>query len=1745
VFIWLNHKMGRMRPEAKKPVSEKTKPNPKGNHPAGVFASFSSTRGQVAIILIFMIAIGLIFYAVSLNVGRVSISKVIATRASNLMAARMGSLMASYGEQVFQEQLDGKEEICGYTSVFQSLMMVAVFVVIIVFAAAAAALVNTVVGAELVTAGQVATAAAVAAVASGISAGIQAAVVEPGITEAWNSIIWENMTIVDQFMEQGIQTGLKNAVTDQVELPDMTDLDGDRIFGGLTDPHDPDTAQDLVSRFGIFYMERVKNTPPPPSLGDFPTCLCALLYVDDRECRYRFNLSVPEYCASPTWGLYDPLKGGDVEVHYPDGPTEIQYTGCGARLDIWDGTHICCPNEAARRDPSNPMHMRFPAMCDPCCQPEFAPCPLPGRKRDILCQIYCDMTDPNPEDPCPVESYCAPRGDEWQCNGGIVPAEGEEPEYGEPVRLAPACCFLDSDERCGVPDTCAQRSYLYTGLPNSSVYPLVFSPYYEDSENNDNPGRWGSFISFREALGLDDFHRDYMVRYGFTYNNLPLSGEYTPNWHRYGGSGSAQTDQYEISMKNISRLVDADRLYGGAPRDIYNTFRLDNEQGLFTIRDTTGFYRPLVPKEDGTPAEPVIYDNPSDQKRGIYPFFYKMADWGIELRMLTYGNDMPVNSPTPYNLPWDHKDDYQCYWCDLVGTPASQSPFHPSQQGCPVGHSEMLDHIDELTYTDPGTGETFRMHLTYAPDETIPGLGQVFEDYDPVSDRDYWCVDRVNPALFEGLRTTIVADSVKNIPDYVVEGLGRGGGSGGGTGALSKAFGPWRSWLDRILGRVRREQVLTYATLFSPGAYKFFNERPFTDPETCANSFGGWRRGLDWYCAENAGAEGYPYMEGCPKHGGYRQCNIDTIVEFYEDGEIDVNRPEETPGNLYDSSQLDCPCEAALLASQTNDDGTDNPYHDSSFQVNATVGNPDDFPEDLLDEMVLEMDAFIEWAERILFIPPKRMRQSIQNWYDEAADWIEPGCLNCKSEPVTLGDGDLQQTFDRGCPDCWSEFRDEKCCCTPKNDSACPGSYTNKSRMGGLWQWKDTLKFFKDPIQDWLTRSYEDPEQDVWCVPPADDECAPGDELATRNADNDDLAALEHEGDVEDVIACLKWQVEDPMESSSCPGVTSPSVIRPQAAPIAIGNAQKFQACHLACELDADDLSRDYRHFAICKDLPRSLDPRVCIVRDPRPANSAGRPIGRNCGFEPPFYEEQWQECYDSLLGTSPDTSNLRALQYALEICEDECGEIRFCPYDEFGYWTGNSYFNSPSLDDILDSLLDILEADAAGLLDPPLTPEQRAQYQQDIIDAVGNMANYGSCADPNFEAAMWDIIDALDDGLNDCDPNEIDGFMEHLRNSEKWAYGQVDKYRYRAWFLQNRVNEAKNAFKTLDDAYFHITNFLIGYQEPAGWHPTPEEPDPRNFPEDPIVDSDLDGDGMFGTEDDNVYNGSDETLGPLPGTDRRLYTEDDLPGNDDMAPAEQLIWSRSNMDKEQEHMPSVAIYVWRDKPIPTDRPPRGVISDGGSGPAEDRLNYVHAVKVEGRIPKRCNYECGVDRWPYVETEEHTLERCYVLAATRGVVKARVIRYDQNPTTYNDPRFPDGTKIWSPRFTHPLVPPAIGGRADNIFDAACNRLRTTVPILKLYNWWDNTIPDGTNPIEDKNFGHAMMLNDIPKPLSFDDEESDYATCWDHVHQLLEEGIASDTCAEYYFGRGGHSIYGKKGFKIRFIRCDSRFLAGES
>lgn len=259
-------------------------------------AALKSSKGQVAVILILVIAAALIFYAVSLNFGRYSAVKSVVTIASDTSTGIMASGMASYGQKLSETYLGGAKKKCAFTGILSAIITIIIIIIIIVTHQY-----------ELLWLVLAALALAV------VSFILQVLVVQPGITSAWNRIINKTLSTSNQFTETAIQSALGKAVADPVQVPDVNDIDGDRIW--TPDPADLDPA-DTISRFGAYYTERLRRIK-----GEVP--LDVKNFLD--------ALSGFVHDGGDGWGLHDPVRPeecfGTAECHPCCVPAAIAVEG--------------------------------------------------------------------------------------------------------------------------------------------------------------------------------------------------------------------------------------------------------------------------------------------------------------------------------------------------------------------------------------------------------------------------------------------------------------------------------------------------------------------------------------------------------------------------------------------------------------------------------------------------------------------------------------------------------------------------------------------------------------------------------------------------------------------------------------------------------------------------------------------------------------------------------------------------------------------------------------------------------------------------------------------------------------------------------------------------------------------------------------------------------------------------------------------------------------------------------------------------------------------------------------------------------------------------------------------------------------------------------------------------------------------------------------------------------------------------
>ena len=272
-------------------------------------------RGQIAVALLFAMVLGLIAYAVVINLGRLSQTKVQVTIASNIGAAQLASLVISYGQQIFHEQLGGEvkkghAKDCKYSIKPLANLILAPFKAVVAFLIVLVTEPGNIVGATIVAA---------MAIASGITSTLNYMISEvPAYNAMWRAAQARLSTNEERFVADAARTALANAVGDTMTYPDWTDVNVNRKWG----------EDDYVGRFSLVMNEYYRSL----SGGEYTIAR-----------RYLADLEEFLYSGRDGWGLAD--KPGDFCIK----PGDNGYAGPDPYV--------------------NPETNGTPAMCDPCCVP--------------------------------------------------------------------------------------------------------------------------------------------------------------------------------------------------------------------------------------------------------------------------------------------------------------------------------------------------------------------------------------------------------------------------------------------------------------------------------------------------------------------------------------------------------------------------------------------------------------------------------------------------------------------------------------------------------------------------------------------------------------------------------------------------------------------------------------------------------------------------------------------------------------------------------------------------------------------------------------------------------------------------------------------------------------------------------------------------------------------------------------------------------------------------------------------------------------------------------------------------------------------------------------------------------------------------------------------------------------------------------------------------------------------------------
>ncbi|MCK5214380.1 MAG: hypothetical protein KAR05_03390 [Candidatus Omnitrophica bacterium] len=348
--------------------------------------SLKNTSGQVGVVLILIAALALIIYAAVMNMGRVSRTKTIAVMAANASAGHMVSLMASYGERIFQEVLGGRQRICGMTGVLKAIFTIVIVIIAIIITIASAGT-ATFVALKLVCLG-------LALILSVASLVVQLTIVQPGITTLWNKMMAEALSIEDMLIERGILMGLQNSITDQVYFPDLHDIDQD-LNWETNAAIARNEASDYVSRFAYYYTDRLRTiiAPPVNAIQFFQQSMACFLYADPGKCNIDCGSSGMNVALCndlnaqfSTWGLLDPVD-------------------CVTSA----GIHPCCPGNFPSLPADFPLDM--PSECNPCCVSDFGVDILgvlifDGREENLPVMPPCCNDPGDPQYPCGNPALC-------------------------------------------------------------------------------------------------------------------------------------------------------------------------------------------------------------------------------------------------------------------------------------------------------------------------------------------------------------------------------------------------------------------------------------------------------------------------------------------------------------------------------------------------------------------------------------------------------------------------------------------------------------------------------------------------------------------------------------------------------------------------------------------------------------------------------------------------------------------------------------------------------------------------------------------------------------------------------------------------------------------------------------------------------------------------------------------------------------------------------------------------------------------------------------------------------------------------------------------------------------------------------------------------------------------------------------------------------------------------------------------
>ncbi|MFP4473614.1 MAG: hypothetical protein ACLFPX_07125 [Candidatus Omnitrophota bacterium] len=849
---------------------------------------------------------------------------------------------------------------------------------------------------------------------------------------------------------------------------------------------------------------------------------------------------------------------------------------------------------------------------------------------------------------------------------------------------------------------------------------------------------------------------------------------------------------------------------------------------------------------------------------------------------------------------------------------------------------------------------------------------------------------------------------------------------------------------------------------------------------TCALQSGsrqtGWKPGSDRICSST-----FPYDTECSKHG---TCTMRVDPTTEEGGE-----------GAAQTEDRDCRC---------GEGRTD----------------PADFPEDMLDEMYWGITEFLEWAETIINLYKRNggvVGAQFDDWYRELAEWMEDAD-SCGSSPCA--------------------------------------NVTGEDRLGKLRVWREEMWEVY-----WRVRQWKEQESSVatscpdagvsssylvWCTPynevVSDNEYGitecPGvtpEEAATFDLDGDD-----ERGELEEVIACLDWNLNDPVRSYD-------------GTVLGAGNEDKFSECHTLCESQSKGMSVDMAElYYLCTRLPRSVSQwELNSSGRPRP-NYPDYPIEQPQEWSDGDVDQDVLDCFlarslgecraecpaaDPFLAASFDDPHIDA---ETKIAHIDNVVVPGCAADSTQQYNGvcdvsagftNIDCDSPQGMTLEDDIDDCKQSWAGSCAEFPFFDPRPANrpFYDDVTAAIPTNGVSPSCESPGTDLLLW-----LEDTLESFDAGGGNG-------------GQKDYFIERKAELEELRDRMDNLLDVLGEAIDRFSEFLDGS---TAFSTGPDADSTAANLQSLVPDGDYDdgpppdwgGSGRYletrpreiDLNPSQDVNGNDDPGHPhgakMVGDVGSLQSVYQATGTD--SPAEMIIKHYQNREEESNplnstsKLPSVLVYAWNT-----------VGRDGGP--------LGHAVKIEVRAPKRCNAACSYDgtsskRYPWLRTYStggfFSKKVCTVLEDYTGMVKARVIRYDQ-PADTSKFSFANKVPFTGRNTAHPDA-----GRGGGNFVKTCSRfMDQTLVAVPNYDpanlYMDEAIMLNYAPASpgSSNNGAHIAAGDMPA----------YAQCWKHIHEdYLQYGMHSESCAQYYWGNTGLTSRTRPaGMQIRFGKCDAGFLSG--